>query len=299
MAQDGESSPEEIVKNLRAAMLEVIAEPPKKETDKPSKPEVFWLSLLAGNAVFLARLFPENAKGPLEFAKEFVPWLFGGMFVVVNDWFRHWLLRQIRKRWFKAAEVAVFFGGMATLVGVVPITPNVKPDGTIIVFDTDEPVANDETNWLAIHDHTVNLSPGPNDRFGEKRLIELPWRSLVPGLFRNHTRDWRLLYRVAIETPDMEEDTRLTLAMEDGEFDHVFLRPSNLDKWGITAVEGNARELTVRSKDPHKPIELLLQWGYYCVYSAPGCKPERLDVEASAISQEHNYVRMKSCAKLP
>jgi hypothetical protein len=298
MAEGGDSSPEDLVKNLRAVMLEVIGEPPKKKTDgPPSFLDIFWIALLAGNIVFLARLFPENAKGPLEFAKEFVPWLFGGMFVVVNDWCRDNLLKWSRHPLFRAAEITIFVLGVFTLVGIVPITPSVKPDETGIMFDGGEPVAPDETTWLAIHDHTITLLPGPHDTFGEKRSIPLLWTRLIPAAFNKEDTDWRLLYKVAIDTPEIPEDTTVTLAMEDGRFDDLFLKASNLNKWGLTAVPDNSRELLVQSKGPHKTIDLLLPWGHYCVYYAAACKPESLYVEAASPSHEQNYLRLNACGK--
>ncbi|MGA3043439.1 MAG: hypothetical protein ABSF54_21905 [Bryobacteraceae bacterium] len=291
--QDGQSAAEDLVKSLRAVVREEMGGPPQppRPAFKPTGKDVLWLVILAGDAALLTHLFPEDAKGPLEFLKDFLPWLLGGTFVVLNDWFRDHLLSWSRKAWVRAAQAALLVIGIALLVKTVPITPNVKPDGTEFAID-DKPRSASERTWLTIHSHTITLAPGQGEpQNAVKRTIELSWWQIVKAGFLKDSRDWRRVYKTDIDTP---ENAHVTIRMLDGNFDDDFLDPANLHRSGLSEPRGEEPALTFESSGTETTDALLLPWGRYSI-AMEGCKPEELTVAANA----RNYKRMNPCEKLP
>jgi hypothetical protein len=307
--QEQQSAAEDLLKNLRAVVREEMGgpPPPPRPAFKPTGKDIVWLVILAGDAALLTHLFPEDAKGPLEFLKELLPWLLGGAFVVLNDWFRDHLLGWSRNGWIRGALLVLLLIGIVLLVKIVPITPNVKPDGTELTIDEHERSPTERT-WLAIHSHTFILAPGKGDPEITKRTFEVAWWQLIKAAFSKDSRDWRRVYKTDIDVP---LKTHVTIQMMDGNFDDDFLEAANLHKEGLSELHGKERALTLGpsggeapeflSKEQALTFEssgnettdaLLLPWGHYLI-AMVGCQPEELTVAA-----KRNYKKMNACEKI-
>src|SRR5215472_1704066 len=86
-----------LIESMQEFVREELQHPGAKQHAEPKYPakerlptwkDAFWLAVFIGDVALIFSWIPEQAKGPLEFVGKFLPWLLGGLFVVLNDWFR-------------------------------------------------------------------------------------------------------------------------------------------------------------------------------------------------------------------
>jgi hypothetical protein len=310
MEETGKSDPspaEDLIKNLRALVQEENRKPAEQPppAQKPGWQDLVWLAVLAADAALLYYWFPEGAKGPLEFLRTLLPWLLGGTFVVLNDWFRDRLLGWSRLRSVRIAQVALLAFGIILGVKIFRVTPDVRPDGTILKIDPEtdgEAKATHEALWLTLHHHTIALMPGKDDTNVDTRKIELPWWRVPLAAFTKEGGNWPRVYRIDIDTPQV---AKVTIIPRDFDFDADFLELPNLQAWNLTAESTNLRDwhllpgdtfkksVSFKSSGTEATDAKVLPFGRYWI-GMEGCTMEELEVKAFKL----NHFQLHDCKKL-
>jgi hypothetical protein len=277
------SSAEELIKNLRALVREESLTPPaaaSAPTYSPTWKDAIWLGVLLTDAALLSYWFPENAKGPLEFVKSLAPWLAGGAFVIWSNWFRDHLLEWSRNPAVRVVMVAFLVVGITTGVNVIPVKPAISPLGTLLRIDPDKddkPKPTDETLWLALRNHTVQLGPaGPQDPVQDVRKIELSWWRVLQASWSSEQCDWRRLYKTAIVAP---KAGKVLIRPIEAPFESDYLEHARVSHWGEKEEDAPTHRfnLAYQADSQGNLHPLFLPWGSYWI-AMEGCAPQKWEV---------------------
>jgi hypothetical protein len=303
----GQSSADDLIKNLRALIVEEVqkpAPPAGVQPDLPSWKDGLWLAVLVADAALLSYWIPEGAKGPFEFLKTLLPWLLGGTFVVLNNWFRDHLLSWSRRRLVRVFEVTFLVVGIMAGVPIIPIKPEVNPAGTILTIGEDKEAKQQPTGeklWLMLRARHIKLSAGVDDPYKEPREFDLGLARLAWAAVTSHGLDWRRVYRVDIDTPIK---AKIAIVSKQGGFDFDFLDKKNLQKWQLQSEHIDPRKygltenaekeaIVFQSSGSEESNPMVLPWGTYWI-GMEGCKTEDLEIKAL----ERNYLQVQPCKKL-
>lgn len=270
--------------------------PAPKKMETPSKTDVLWLGVFLADCALISFWFPEGLKGPLEFVQKLLPWLLGGMFVVANDWFREQSLSISRRPMVRVVQLSFLIVGILAGVHVIPVTAAVNPEGTTLSIDTPSPVAYGQTIWVALRDHEIQLTPGTADpKVAPRKLKVHWWRILRAMVDAEENPDWRLIYPVAVDTP---EARKVTIARKSGKFDEDFLEPANLQASKLKKINNSSVEY--QSSGSVQSDKVNLPWGEYSIWMA-GCRPETLEVVSIAKLEKGNinFKQLATCIPKP
>jgi len=276
-ADDGQSPANKLVEGLRDLVRQEMQRPPEPPTPAPAPAaklpnwkDALWLAVFIADVSLIFSWFPKESQGPFEFLGKFLPWLFGGLFVVANDWFRDRLLEISRAPHLRAVQLTFLVFGFAWgRIPIIPITASVSPPGTQLFIDGQEQ-ATHHTIWLAVGNHPVRISEGREgkDNAAKDREFTLSWGQLLKAACVASDRpDWRLVFPMDVMGP--ESSTTVTLTKQDGRFDSEFLKAVHLEKFGFEKKSDNSLEFQTLPGGKDKPIEL--PYGQYSVEGA-GCK---------------------------
>jgi hypothetical protein len=279
MEDSRESSSDRLLSSLREFVAEV---PPRAETEAgaveqpmPGWRDLLWLGVFIADVVLVYELYPPDLKGPLEFLGKFLPWLFGGLFVVANDWFRDRLLSISRSPRYRTLLVVILLLGVPVMFRVIPMHAEVKPAGTAVIID-DKAADHHRTIWVTLQPHRVRVTNSPMNTVGEARDFTLSrWQVLWGSTIFGATEYWSPLFKFDVDPPAIG---KVRITRTDGEFDVDFQDPGKLESHLLILDDDHI--VILQAEKSNKTYPIVLPYGTYtfsegdCV-SKPVSVPEK------------------------
>jgi len=223
----------EMVKaELQAAGLRVGKLEDTAPAAKPDRWDVVFLLVGVVNVAFLVWMVPVATLNDerIKFLKELVPWVFGGLFVLVTSWFHGTILTLSRNRIFRIIDiilVLVLAGLMAPLVALPVLLPT---DAYLSVGDENaDPIDLTKTYRVSLlKEHTYYLNKEyEGEPLPYKRHFKATGWDIWQERLNNSQLSWSLLYPVKITAP---RGIQITITREESAFDQSFLGSENLGK---------------------------------------------------------------------
>jgi hypothetical protein len=286
---DLESAANKLVLGVRELVREELQRPATlpAQDELPTWGDAAWLLIFICNVALLFSLVP-RLNSQIEFIFKLAPWLFGGLFVVANAWFRDRLLEISRLRWFRASQAALLFLAIALPhARIIPIKVAVHPANADLTIDK-IPEDYDKVIWLSLWNHAVTISKDKNDDVAaDNREFKLGWWEMIPAvLSKEMAPDWALIYPLDIDTSEVTNEKCSILITRSGPFDRDFLDPENLRSYGMTKISIDVIKYTSKGSS-----RTYLPFGKYAMkIDREECSPEEVDVENKA-SNYHSFSR--------
>jgi hypothetical protein len=288
---DHESAADKLVHSVRALVREELQLPSKLPSTEqlPTWGDAVWLLIFICNVALVFSIVP-LLNSQIEFLYKLVPWLFGGLFVVANAWFRDRLLEISRLRMFRASQALfLFFAIILPHARIIPFRVTVQPQNASLSIDKIS-VDHGRVIWLSPWNHAVTISRDKNDVPADSREFELGWWELIPAALSKDMKPiWGLIYPLDVDTSEATSGKCTILITKHWPFGRDFLEPQSLRSHNMIRVSDKIVEYTSEST-----TRTFLPFGKYNMQiGMDGCEPEVVDVE----NKISNYHRFSACPK--
>jgi len=254
--------------------------------------DIFIFLLFACDLAMIVWSVPEEwlKSTQLEFARNVVPVLGGGLFTLVAAWYKEKALSWTGSIRFRLFQIPLTAFAVILAVPILPVSVLPAPDDAVLFVDNkDAPDHLRPCNHafrVTLHDHSFILNHQDDTRNASSEQFDLKWTRLVALFFRGKPLELSMVYPFRFTSMDTSgvsvQITRLS-----GPFAEDFRREDILKKYHLEPVNDKTLRITLQlpaggeesSLPTHLPVG-----SYEAVSSKRGCEAsERRSFEVLAV----------------